>query len=198
MAARRRKAEKLPAVQTLDEAVRLLGRFAVLDAEIAARKARTEQAIASLRAQTAELNAPAEAEIKSLFLQLKPWWAVAADEVTGGKRKSWELGGCLIGHRIGNPALVHPQPEAFAIEIIEALGIADLVRVKKELDKQALIRALSADEAALDQNDRSIIVDLKMHGFSIKQTETFFIDRLPPKDTAVETITDPQAEQVPA
>ena len=198
MVAKRRKAEKLPACQTLDEAKALLGRFAVLDAGIAARKARVEQAIATLRAEAAVLDAPAEAEIKQLFLQLKPWWAVAGDEITEGKRKSAEIAGCLIGHRIGNPSLVFPKPEEQAVTLIENLNIEGLVRVKKELDKEALLKALRAPDEKLDENDRQILADLRAAGFDVKQTESFFIDRVPPKEPAVEVIPDPQAEQVPA
>jgi phage host-nuclease inhibitor protein Gam len=198
MAAKRRRAEKLPACQTINEATTLLARFAVLDTELAARRARVDAAIAQLRAEAAVLDAPAEAEIKQIFLQLKPWWAVAGEEITGGKRKSAELAGCLIGHRIGNPTLVFPKPEELAVEAIEGLNIDGLVRVKKELDKQALIKALTAPEDRLDANDRQIITELRQVGFDVKQTESFFIDRIPPKDEAVETITDPQAEQVPA
>ncbi|WP_439532067.1 host-nuclease inhibitor Gam family protein [Polymorphobacter sp.] len=198
MAAKRRRAEKLPACQSIEEAVQLLGRFAQLDAQLAERKARVETAIASLRAQQAELDAPAEAEIKGLFLQLKPWWAVAGETITEGKRKSAELAGCLIGHRIGNPTLVFPKPEDDAIAKIEALNIEGLVRISKALDKEALIKALRATEDKLNDDDKTIIAELRDAGFDVTQKETFFIDRIPPKESPVETIVDPQAEQVPA
>jgi phage host-nuclease inhibitor protein Gam len=198
MVAKRRKAVKLPACQSIEEASALLGRFAVLDTQLAARKARVEAAIAQMRAEAADLDAPAEEQIKDIFLQLKPWWAVASEEITGGKRKSAELAGCLIGHRIGNPTLVFPKPEEQAIARIEALNIEGLVRIAKALDKEALIKGLRAPEDQLDENDRKIIAELREAGFDVKQTETFFIDRLPPKEEPVETIIDPQAAQVPA
>lgn len=199
---KRRKAAALPAATSMEEAVKLLGRFAVLDAEVEARKARVDAAIASLRSQAAELDAPAEAEMKAIFLALKPWWAVSADEVTGGKRKSAELAGCLIGHRMTNPKLVYPTPEAVAIEKLHALGYQDLLRVKTELDKQAIIRALLADANAGDAEHQYEVVtgqaQLLLAGFDVSQKEEFFIDRLPPKASAVEVIADPAAEQVPA
>jgi len=190
MVAKRRRAEKLPACQTMEEAVQMLGRFAVLDTEVAARKARVDAAIAQLRAEAETLNAPAEAEIKNIFLAMKPWWAVVSEEITEGKRKSAELAGCLIGHRIGNPTLVFPKPEEYAIAVLEKEGFFACVRVVKELDKAALLARLKPDDEDAP--------DLRLLGFGVKQTETFFIAQLPPKEPDSETITDPQAAQVPA
>jgi len=193
---KRRKSEKLPACQSKEEAVQLLGRFAVLDAEVAARNARVDEAIASLRAQAAELNAPAEAEIKAIFMAVKPWWAVAGAEITDGKRKSWELAGCLIGHRIGNPTLVFPKPEDIAVAKLEAYAIEGFLRVVKEINKPELIRLLSTPEDRLSEESRETAAGLRVDGFSVKQTETFFIDRLPPREESSETLADPQAAQV--
>ena len=195
---KRRKAEKLPACQSREEAAQLLGRFAVLDAEIAARNARVDEAIASLRAQAAELNAPAEAEIKSIFLAVKPWWAVAGELITEGKRKSAELAGCLIGHRIGTPRLVFPKPEELAIAELERLMLGLFVRVKKELDKERMIRWQRAPQEKMTKEERESVAELRERGFDVAQTETFFIDRIPPKEETSETLADPQAEQVPA
>lgn len=197
MAKTRKKADKLPATQTVEEAIAQLKRYAQLDASIAARKARTEAAIASLKAQTDTLNAPEEAEQKALFLSLKPWWAVAGDTVTGGERKTWELGGCLIGHRTSNPALGYPKPEAAAVELLFVNGWHGCLRVKYELDKPVILRGLAGQP--FDGEDSSAAANkLNGWGFHIVQKEEFFIDRLPPRWADTTAVADPQADQVPA
>jgi phage host-nuclease inhibitor protein Gam/uncharacterized protein YodC (DUF2158 family) len=202
MAKTRKKADKLPATQTVDEAIAQLKRYAQLDASIAARKARTEAAIASLKAQTDALNAPEEAEQKALFLSLKPWWAVAGDTVTGGERKTWELGGCLIGHRTSNPALEFPKPEATAVRLLMEQGWKGLLRIKVELDKVAIMTAIRWTTAAqVTDEDVDTVYARRWFegaGFKIVQKEEFFIDRLPPRWADEPMVADPQAEQVPA
>lgn len=196
----RRKAEKLPAASSLPQAIDLLTRYAALDGQIAARKARVDAAIAQMRAEADALDAPVIAEQKEIFLALKPWWAVAGDSVTGGERKTWELGGCLIGHRMNNPSLGFPKPEHFAVALLQGAGLNGLLRVKTELDKPAIVTALRMLAAApatpeLDELNSWLTVQ----GFSIVQKEEFFIDRLPPREPATEVIADPaaaQAEQV--
>lgn len=193
----RRKAEKLPAAQTEAEAIVLLTRYAALASAIAARNERVAAAIASLRAQADALNAPEDAEQKAIFLQLKPWWAVAGEAITGGLRKSWELGGCLIGHRTGNPTLLHPKPEAVAVELLYAQGWHGCLRVKFELDKPMLTRGLAGSPFD-GEAGQAVAAQLKSWGFSIVQKEEFFIDRLPPRGPGTETVADPQALQVAA
>lgn len=197
MAKTRRKADKLPATQTVEEAIAQLARYAALDAAITARKARVDAAVASMRAQCDALNAPEEAEQKALFLSLKPWWAVAGETVTGGDRKTWELGGCLIGHRTSNPALGYPRPEAAAVELLFVNGWHGCLRVKYELDKPVILRGLAGQP--FDGDEGSAAANkLKGWGFHIVQKEEFFIDRLPGGGDTVEVVADPQAEQVPA
>lgn len=187
----------------------MLTRYAALDAEVAARHAETDALVAQMRAETDALNEPAEVEQKRLFMALKPWWAVSADDVTGGKRKTWELGGCLIGHRIGNPTLAFPKPETNAVDLLQRHGFKACLRVEYSIDKPHMLKFLACDfsdassddsaEAAQQWQENAMgqqqLIDL---GFSVAQKETFFIDRLPPKGEATETLLDPQALQVAA
>jgi hypothetical protein len=195
----RRKAERLPAASSTGEAIQLLTRYAELDAQLDARKARVDAAIASLKAQADELDAPAIAEQKQIFLKLKPWWAVSGADIAG-ERKTWELGGCLIGHRTSNPALGHPTPERVAVALLKSQGWWGLLRIKTELDKPAIVTAIRMLEHAPPE-DNEALDWLKAQGFSIVQKEEFFIDRLPPKGEATEVVVDPaaaQAQQVAA
>ena len=194
MTTKRRKADKLPAAKTTEEAIALLARFAEVDGEIERENALTELTIANLRAARDTLQAPLKAELKALFNQLKPWWAVAHEQLTEGKRKSVELGGCQIGHRTSTPALkLEGLTEAEAIEHLEALGFeAWAIRTKKELDKPALIAALRKlgatgedGELNADGVDAQVLDGL---GLKVSQKEEFFIARIPPVEPAVEQV----------
>ena len=209
MAAKRRKSEVLPAVQSRAEAIDKLQRYAALSAQIEARAGRVTAAIAQMKAEADGLDAPLIEEQQAIFLAIKPWWAVAGSSVTDGDRKTAELGGCLLGHRIGNPTLKHPVPAEKAVNLLSERGWKGLLRIKLELDKPAIIAALrwlAAPLGTVDAGDDDIDIVaargwFQTTGFKIDQKEEFFIDRLPPKAAITETITDPaatQAQQVAA
>ncbi|HPU15641.1 MAG TPA: host-nuclease inhibitor Gam family protein [Polymorphobacter sp.] len=202
----RRKADKLPAAKTTPEAITLLGRYAALQASIDARRAQAEVAIAETRAAVDAAIAPDEAALKAIFNQLKPWWSVAHDELTDGKRKSIELGGCLIGHRMTPPKVTFAKAdEAVIIDWLSEHGFTDLVRTKSELDKPAIIKAvrLDVDHAKIAGTPEatriaSVIWNLNEVGVTITQKEEFFIAPIPPVEPATVVVEDALAEQVPA
>ena len=203
MAAKRRKSEVLPAVQSRAEAIEKLQRYAALSAQIEARAARVTAAIAQLQAEADKLDAPLIEEQKAIFLAIKPWWAVAGATVAEGDRKTAELGGCLLGHRTGNPTLKHPTPVEKAANLLVERGWKGLLRIKFEIDKPAIVAALrwlAAPLGTTDAGDEDIDIVAARDwfasaGFRVTQTEEFFIDRLPPKGQAVEVIADPAATQ---
>lgn len=194
MSTRRRKADKLPAAQSTEEAIELLARYAEVDAILERSKVSLEEQIATLRAQRDRFDEAYKLELKVLFNQLKPWWAVAGEQLTDGKRKSIELGGCQIGHRTSTPALkLEGLTEAEAIEHLETLGFeAWAIRTRKELDKPALIaalRRLGATDRDGAPNADAIDADvLSGLGLKVSQKEEFFIARIPPVEPAVETV----------
>lgn len=198
MSIRRRKAERLPAAESTQEAIDLLARFAELDRELEALAQAADAAIAEVRATRDAAVEPWKAEMKLIFNRLKPWWAVSHADLTDGRR-SIELGGCLIGHRTTTPSLkLDGLTEAEAIEHLDALGFdAWAVRTKRELDKPALISALKKLGAAgpdgqlnCDGQDAHVLADL---GFRLSQREEFFIARIGPVVAPTETISDQQA-----
>ncbi len=211
----RRKSEVLPAVQSRAEAVEKLQRYAALSAQIEARAARVTAAVAQMKAEADKLDAPLIEEQQAIFLAIKPWWAVAGATVTEGDRKTAELGGCLLGHRTGNPTLKHPSPVEKAVNLLVERGWKGLLRIKFELDKPAITAALrwlsaplgshdyDASSRAGDAGDENIDIVAARDwfaaaGFRITQTEDFFIDRLPPKGETVDVVADPAAKQVAA
>jgi phage host-nuclease inhibitor protein Gam len=188
MTTKRRKAAASTAPATLDEALLLLARYAQLDAQVEELQLQAEQTIAIARATCDRLQAPLKAELKELFNRLKPWWAVAKDELTGGKRKSIELAGCQIGHRTSTPRLSLKGAEHEVIEDLEFLGFGWALRVKEELDKPAIIAALAKlGEDSPDGHDARVLAGM---GFTVSQTETFFIARVRPQEPPVETVSD--------
>lgn len=180
----RHKAPAQTAPQTLEDATCLLDRYALLAAGLEQLKADANAAVAAIRAEADNRATAFAIEMKAIFNQLKPWWAVAGTELTDGKRKSIELGGCLIGQRMSTPRLSFDGDDREAIGRLETAGWDDLIRTKVELDKPAILKLLASDQA-------DFITAL---GFSAKQREEFFIDRIVPKAPATVEVADPAGE----
>jgi phage host-nuclease inhibitor protein Gam len=183
----RRKSPAVDAPQTLDEAISLLDRTSALMAGLSSLEADREASLAAIAAAHDAVAGPVEQELKSLFIRLKPWWEVARDQLTDGKRKSVELGGCVIGTRTANPSLKLPKGKS-ADEVIEMLmnfGLAQFCNVKTTLNKAAIIMALRQPVGLIQE---MLVCDVQV---SVSQAEEFFIDRLPPKAAATETVEMP-------
>lgn len=194
MAGKRRKAPQQRAPQTIEEATDRLAEYADLILGIEELRQDADGEIAKMEAARDALVAPMEEKAKALFLELRAFWSVAGDGLTEGKRKSIELAGCQIGVRTTTPSLntgkmkvedAVAMIDGLIVKADEADNVAllarlfELIRVKRELDKPAILRALAADE---------IGPLLAEAGFSRKQKDEFFIDRAGPKPAAVEKV----------
>lgn len=166
----RSAAQRAP--QTIDAASELLARFVEVDATIAAEEGARNKALAEINAVADAVLVPLVAERKDLFDRLKPWFAASFDDLTGGKRKSIELGGCMIGYRLTPPKV------AFAYgtdkEALEALNHFDrwrgLVRMSEALNKPAILSELTEEPGEG--------IPLELIGFEVKQSEDFFLERI--------------------
>lgn len=193
----RRKSVAQPAPQTLQDALLLLTRYSTIAAGLAQTEVDRADAKAKIDAAADKLVAPMEAELRDIVRQLKPWWAVARDELTnGGKRKSIELAGCILGHRLSNPtirfngAAIGKANTDDAIATLQSFDLDFLLRTKVELDKPAILKAVNSDMDGLV---------LAEAGFSSYQREEFFVDAIPPRTLATREISDaPQADEVTA
>lgn len=190
----RRKAARIEAPATIEEATRLIAEYLELGAEIDRTRAGADDAIRQIEAARDLMIGPAEARLKELFLQLRTWWAVARPALTEGKRKSIELAGAQIGDRVGTPALRLPKGmkvEDAVKSIDELVGsfprAAELLRVKRELEKPALLRMLArvTDPSPL----RERIVGI---GFTVHQAVEFFITRAGPVEP--DPVIEPEPE----
>lgn len=199
--AKRLKTPAAPAITSLAELTERVGRFATLSAEIERLEAETNEAIAALKAELAQRQQPLAAEMKAILTAAKPWWAANSGQLTDGKRKSVELAGCLIGERLSKPALAFPKPEEHAIALVERWPA--LLRVKTELDKPAILKALgyTPPDVASDADLVPIMEAMDLRdglaqlGFGVTQKEEFFIARASQDAPATEEL---PAEQVAA
>lgn len=160
------------APQTTEAATVIAARYAELAATIAEAEAERDAELAATNAAADAVLVPLVAELKDAAKQLKPWWEANVDALTAGRRKSIELGGCVLGYRISPPKVVFAGgTDAMAVTAIEGTELADtLLRMKTSLDKPAILKAL---DAGAEQAEA-----LGALGFEAKRAEEFFIDRI--------------------
>lgn len=187
----RKKAPKQTAPQTIEEATALAGRYIELLDIIDQHKLDAQKSIDVIVAVRDQVVTAVEDEAKDIFRQLRPWWSSNKDELTGGKRKSIELAGALIGERTGTPALGLPKGTTLGrfVEWLISRDLFALIRTKHSVDKQACIRALrelDKPEPAIGASDGEVIAQglvralgeqLAEKGATITQKDEFFIDR---------------------
>ena len=180
----RRKSTATDAPQSLTEALPLLSEYARLEAIISQASAEREAGIAALNAEYDERAAPMLSALSDITVRIKTWFEANRAGLTGGKRKSIEIGGCEIGHRTGNPALKPPKGmnDALTITWLKLQNepwAQHLIRVAETLDKAAMIRVLRLSEPSL------ATTRLKEAGYETKQGESFFIKSAAPAPEAV-------------
>lgn len=184
------------APQTLEQATALCTRFVERSAAAALIVQARDETIAKAN-QTADTElVPIAAELKDIEKQLKPFFAAKFDELTGGKRKSIELGGCYLGYRLdkASVAFAHGKDDDMAVTL-RAAELTDYVRTKHSPEKPAIMKALEAERDAIalrdaapepecdaapadDEAPAPSISPLHDLGFSIKQGESFFLERV--------------------
>lgn len=161
--------------RTVEAATRLLEQFAELEGDLAEIEANRAACIADVNARCdTAANALIERR-EGLRSVLEPWWAKNAAALTEGKRKSIELGGCMIGTRAGRPCLGLVGKEDAAVERLKKLDWGQLLlRVKHTLDRAAVLKELAGEHGRT----------LKRIGFGIvPAAETFFVERVEQEGT---------------
>ncbi|MCL9999225.1 MAG: host-nuclease inhibitor Gam family protein [Erythrobacter sp.] len=168
----RRKQEAAPAPADLAEATLMMGEFVAIDREVALEKLAAAAAIDKIEAQRDARLAELQAQAKPLFAGLKAWWeAGGKEEIAKGKRSA-ALAGAKIGIRL-TPPKVKFQRKVKAEDVVAWLkGLRwtrakDFLRTKTELDRQAVIKAVSADEEIGDRFAAHLYIE---------QADEFFID----------------------
>ena len=118
-------------------------RFAELDGAIGDIEAERNRTIAAANAAADLLAEPLLAERDAIREKLAAWWPLVAAALTQGKRKSIELGGCLIGSRAGRASLaIEGEPKLVAAALEKHQWAAPLLRTKIEIDRAAVLKAI--------------------------------------------------------
>ncbi|QHL90683.1 hypothetical protein GVO57_07350 [Sphingomonas changnyeongensis] len=179
----RRKAVSLDAPQTIEQATQLLSDYALCLTQAEQIRADADAAIAEIQSARDGWLKPLDERMKTIFTQLRTWWAVAAPHLTDGKRRSVEIAGCIIGHRTSMPRL--DLGGAKAEDLVARLlsdGLEAVIRTKHDLDRQTILRELGRLPLE-DLGER-----LASYGLSRRQREEFFIDRSGEKPAPTEIV----------
>jgi phage host-nuclease inhibitor protein Gam len=150
----------------------MLGEFVQIERDKALERLAAEAVIDRIKAQRDQRLAELEAEARPLFAGLKAWWeAGGKDEIAKGKRSA-ELAGAKMGIRLTPPAVKLKRGLTVA-NVVDWLGrvrwvrAKDFLRTKVDLDKQAVIKAVQADEG---------VAVVFSEILTVQQTDEFFID----------------------
>lgn len=159
--------------RTLDQATAMAARFAELDTRLA-------QIEAERRSQTGQINAACDAvagpitqELADIARCMAPWWAKHGVELTKGKRKSAELGGCMIGARAQRARLAHgfDNDELALAALIASPYRKGTVAVRYAINRTATLKLLDGTGA--------VAKGLAALGFRSEQPEeAFYIARV--------------------
>jgi phage host-nuclease inhibitor protein Gam len=158
------------APRSIEAATRLLEQYAELDGQIATIEEDRQSSISAINARCDTAANDLIARRDDLAAVLGPWWSANSAELTCGKRKSIELGGCVIGSKTGRASLYvgGGEDDVVAAKLAKRPWTAELVRVAPKLDKAAVLKALDGEHKA----------KLKGMGFSrTPGAETFFVQR---------------------
>lgn len=168
----RRKASAAPAPTTSAEAAMMIGEYVQIERDKALERLAAEAAIDRIKQQRDQRLAELEAEAKPLFAGLKAWWEAAGkDELAKGKRSA-ELAGAKIGIRLTPPAVKLKRGVKIGDVVMWLRTMSwgralDFLRIKIELDRQAVVKGVQSDE--------EVAARFAAH-LTVQQTDEFFID----------------------
>lgn len=129
--------------RTVAAATALAERFAALEATIGGIEAQRNTAIAEANGEADKLAEPMLTEREAIREKLAAWWPGAAQALTLGKRKSIELGGCMIGSRSRRASLAIAGDEKVIIATLQKRKWAEpLLRTTVSIDKAAVFKSI--------------------------------------------------------
>jgi hypothetical protein len=136
--------------KTLDDATVLLSSVARINAAIAKIEARRRAARGKVDAAADRLLMPLVTERDALTKAIEPWWKKAAASLLKGKRKSIEIGGCVIGSRTASERLEfsHGDDAAALTAVMGSDLKAKATVVVRVLDKVGIKTLLGGKTAA--------------------------------------------------
>lgn len=159
----------IKAPKSLEQATKLLQRYASISGAAAALNARRDRAVARLSARIDAHLVPLTAELAGIAAALQPWWVENGRHYLPKGRKSMTLGGCTIGSKAGAGKLAHGYAtEALALQALRGSRYArKTTTVTYSIDKKATAKLLE-----LGGKTGAAIADL---GFRVDKVEQFVL-----------------------
>ena len=169
-AANKIKAEAVTAPSTRNEAEAAIKRIGERQQQIKRVEADLNDQINALKASAQEQITPLNEEIQADFNGLHVYAEANRADLLKGRAKTVKLGAGDMGWRI-NPPKCQIRGQDAVVEALERQGLDEAVRIRKEVNKEAII------------NDPDRYRDIK--GITIKQIEEFFVK---PHETELERV----------
>lgn len=157
---------KLRVTASAEDATVLLERYAQLGVEAQLVEASRADGIAAANTAADQVLLPIVKEQDEIRAQLEPWWKRNGAELRG-KRKSIELGGCVIGTKAGTASLQFAggDDKAAALALAALAWAKKLLRRTPTLDKAAIAEALKGRRGD----------ELRALGFSVPEAVDTFV-----------------------
>lgn len=154
---------------TLKAATALLERFAQVQDRITVIESERNKAIAAANAEADARANDLITERNAIAGAIEPWFLSKGKKLLDSKRKSIELGGCMIGTRSGRDTLGINGDEKAIVKVLE----------KRVWAKELLVTTTRIDKAAVFKSiDGAYRKQLAAMGFSkVDGAETFFVLR---------------------
>jgi len=154
------KAPEIPVPQTLAEAEDVLGRIGQLQRQVQVLEAQMNESLAEIKGAHEALAAPLVEGIEKDFMALQAWAEANRSTLLARDRKSTRVATGELGWRRTPPA-VRITKLAAVVAALKKLGLGRYVRVKEEVDKEAIRREPEPVES--------------IKGISITQQEEFWV-----------------------
>lgn len=134
------------APRTVEQATELLDQIARLDGQRTSINAERDVAIAATNASADALLVPVVEQRAAIAGVLEAWWQASGKALLKGKRKTIELGGCMIGTKAAAVALTFSNSDDFGVAVErlrEQRWAKPYIRTIYAVDKKATTTALS-------------------------------------------------------
>lgn len=130
-------AAKVAVPQSRAEAAEFIRRIGEANRQVVRLQAAMNDRIAAVKAHYEASAAPAAAEAEALTTGLATWCEANRAAITGGDKKSADLGTGIVKWRLRPPSVRISGVEA-VIERLRAAGLGKFLRDKSEINKEAM------------------------------------------------------------
>lgn len=165
MKTRIKQAALIAPPQSRDECAADINKIGALHREIAVQTAAMNDSIAEITDRYTSVLTPLQDEIKALQTGVQTWCEANRDDLTqGGKSKSGQFVTGTVQWRQKPPSVCVRGVEA-VIEALNRLGLSRFVRVKEELNKEAILNEPEAVKGVAGLSIKSGVEDFVIQPF---------------------------------